>query len=269
LRGENLAIEWRQLADSPAELPGLAAELAQLQVDVIITTGGTPPSLAAKEATRTIPIVMTTIGDPVGIGLVASLAHPGGNVTGLSIMAPTLNSKRLDILKEVVPGLSRVAWLSNPANATTPLNWREITSAGQILGIVLQQLDAPAGRELANAFEVAAREGCDAVLVQEDAALTLNRRQIVDIALQRHMPLVAGLREFADAGALVSYGPSMAALFRRAAYYVDRILKGTKPADLPVEQPREFEFVINIRTAQALGLTIPQHVLLQATEVIQ
>jgi putative ABC transport system substrate-binding protein len=266
--GRNLVFEHRFSEGNAERFPEFAAELVQLRVDCIIVTT-TPAALAAKHATQTIPIVMPTAIDPVGAGLVASLARPGGNLTGLSVLAPELSGKRLELLQEVVPGLTRVAVLWNGANPANASAWQETQAAARALGLLLHSQDVRNPQDLQGAFGLMAQARPDALLVLGDALLGMHRPQIVAFATQQHLPSVFAERESVVAGGLMSYGPSLPDLYRRAAYYVDRLLKGTKPADLPVEQPMKFELVINLKTAKALGITIPQSTLFQATEVIQ
>ncbi len=266
--GRDIVIEYR-FADGKAErLPDLAAELVRLNVDVIVTSA-TPATLAAKNATTTIPIVMAAVGDPVGAGLVGSLARPGGNITGLSLLNPALSGKRVELLKEILPGATRLGVLGNPTNPWTALMVREIEVAARTLGMQLQRLEAERPTDFEAAFGAATRGRAAALLVLEDPLMFAYRPTIVGLAARSRLPAAYGLREFVDAGGLMSYGASAPDLFRRAATYVDKILKGGKPADLPVEQPTKFELVINLKTAKALGLKIPPSVLIRADEVIQ
>jgi len=265
--GQNLVVEYRHAEGQLERLPELAAELAQLQVDVIVTLAA-PPTLAARQATETIPIVFTNVNDPVGLSLVASLARPGGNITGLSTLSGVTSGKRLELLKETVPGVSRVAAFWSAANPGQVLVFQEAQEAAQALGLQLQPLGARSPDDFDSLFDVAIGERADALVVLPAVRLRYPS-QLVDFAAKHGLPAMYSERAKVEAGGLMAFEPNYGALNRRAAYYVDRILKGTKPADLPVEQPREFDFVINLRTAQALGLTIPPHVLLQATEVIQ
>jgi putative ABC transport system substrate-binding protein len=266
--GQNIAIESRFAEGKWNQLPGLAAELVRVKVDVIVTYT-TPATQAAKQATGTIPIVVATVIDPVAAGLVASLAHPGGNVTGLSQMVPELVGKQLEVLKEVAPKISRVALLSNPANSAHALAIRDMKVAARSLGVQLQLLEARGPSEIGSAFAAMTTERAGAVIVLVDSMLIDHRTRIADLAARRRLPTVSATIETAEAGGLIAYGPSVRDMFRRAAAYVDKILKGAKPADLPIEQPTKFELVINLRTARALGLTIPQSVLLRADQVIQ
>jgi putative ABC transport system substrate-binding protein len=266
--GQNLVFERRFSEGNAERFPEFAAEMVRLRVDLIIVTT-TPAALAAKHATQSIPIVIPTAIDPVEAGLVASLARPGGNITGLSILALELNGKRLELLQEVVPGMTRVAVLWNAANPANASAWQETQAAAGALGLLLHSQDVRGSQDLEGAFALMAQAHPDALLVLGDALIAMHRPQIAEFATQQHLPSVFATREDVVAGGLMSYGPSLPDLYRRAATYVDKILKGTKPADLPVEQPLKFELVLNLKTAQALGLTIPPIVLFQADEVIQ
>jgi len=268
VEGQNIAIESRWAEGKYDRLPGLAAELVRLKVDVIVTAA-VPAIRAAKEATRTIPIVMASVVDPVTTGLVASLARPGGNITGLSTMAPELVGKQLQMLKEVVPKSSRVAVLWNPANPGNAPQLREAEAAARTLGVRLQPLEARNPNDFDGAFAAMTRQQAGALIVLVDSMLNDHRTRIADLAAKSRLPAVYGLPEHAEAGGLMAYGASRSDLFRRAATYVDKILKGAKAGDLPVEQLSKFELVINLKTAKALGLTIPQSVLIRADEVIQ
>jgi putative ABC transport system substrate-binding protein len=265
--GQNLTLEYRW-ADSEEHAAGLAGDLIALPVDVLVVASGTGSARAVHQATTTVPIVMTWVGDPVATGLVASLARPGGNVTGLSSMAPQLNGKRLEMLQAILPRVSRVVLIR--AGGLAGLNTEQQgQAAAQLLGIELLGIETHDASEVEAALETAVRWRADTVWADGSPLVVSLRGLIVDFATKHQLPVLGQAREFVEAGGLLSYGPSRIAMFRRAAYYVDRILKGAKPADLPVEQPTTFDLVINLRSAQALGLTIPQHVLLQATEVIQ
>ena len=266
--GRNLVFE-RRFSEGKAEcFPELAAELVRLKVDCIIVPT-TPAALAARNATQTIPIVITAANDPVGAGLVASLARPGGNITGLSNLASELTGKRLELLKEVIPGLTRVAVLWNAANPANASAWEETQAAARALGLLLHAQDVRSPQDLEGAFTHTAQVHPEALLVLQDSLIVMHRPHIVAFATQQRLPGVFANREWVVAGGLMSYGPSTLDLFRRAAIYVDKILKGAKPADLPVEQPVKFELALNLKTAQALGLTIPPSVLLRADEVIE
>jgi putative tryptophan/tyrosine transport system substrate-binding protein len=268
VEGHNIAIDVRSPEDDPARLPALAAELVQRKVDVIVTMG-IPATQAAKEATATIPIVAAAVGDPVGAGLVASLARPGGNITGLSFFTTETAGKRVELLKEVVPNPSRVAVLWNPTNRSKQLEWRETQVAARALGLTLQSVEVQGPDEFDHAFAAITGERPDALVTLSDPLTNTHRKRIVDFAATSRLPAVYTFRSYADDGGLLAYGPHLPALFRRAAVYVDKILKGAEPADLPVEQPTTFELVINLKTAQALGLTLPPTLLFQADEVIR
>ena len=268
VEGQNVIIESRYFGDRIEQLPALAAELVRLQVDVIVT-GAAPEPEAAKRATSTIPIVTAAHLDPVGSGLVASLARPGGNVTGLSQATPELRGKQLELLKEAVPRLSSVAVLSNPTLPSLALELKELEVAARALKVRLYVVEARVPSELKDAFSVATKERAGALIVLANAVFIRSRVQIVELAAKNRLPLMSQAREYAEAGGLMAYGANLSGLMRRAATFVDKILKGAKPADLPVEQPTKFEFVINLKTAKALGLTIPQSLLVRADEVIQ
>jgi putative ABC transport system substrate-binding protein len=246
----------------------MAAELVHLRVDVIVAAGTLAP-LAAKQATATIPIVMAPAGDPVSSGLVPSLARPGGNVTGLSLMAPDLGGKRLELLKELLPGISRVAILWNAANPYAADVFRETERAARILRIALQSLEVRNPDDFDIVFEAAKVQHPEGLITVEDPLTGDFRKQIVDFAARSWLPAIHGIREFVEAGGLISYGASVSDLSRRAATYVDKILRGAKPADLPVQQPTKFEFVVNLNAAKALNLAIPLALLARADEVIE
>ena len=266
---KNIVIDYRFAEGRSDRLPDLAAELVRLKVDIIVALA-TPAAAAAKNATQTIPIVMIGAYDPVGVGLIAGLARPGGNVTGLSFgVGMETVSKGLELLKETVPKVRRVAILSNPANPAHPLAMREVNVAARSLGLQLQLLEARGPNEFDGAFAAMAKERVGALLVVADGLFILHRTRLADLAARSRLPAIYGYREHVEAGGLMSYGSSLRDLWRRAATYVDKILKGAKPADLPVEQPTKFELVVNLKTAKALGLTIPQSVLVRADEVIQ
>ena len=268
VEGQNIAIESRWAEGKEDQYATLAADLVRLKVDVIVTVGGAATK-AAQQATRAIPVVMSLVNDPLGSGLVSSLARPGGNVTGISLMAPDLVGKQLGVLKEMVPKVSRVALLRNPANpANAPLS-REAEAAARALGVRLQTLEARNPQEIESAFAAMTRERAGALVVLTDSIFTNQRRQIAELAAERRLPAVYGNTEHAEAGGLVAYGANFLDLERRAATYVDKILKGAKPADLPVEQSTKFELVINLKTAKTLGLSIPASLLSRADEVIQ
>jgi putative tryptophan/tyrosine transport system substrate-binding protein len=268
IEGQTIVIEYRWAEGEYDRFPDLVADLIRLKVDVIVTAG-TPGTLAAKQATKTIPIVMAVAGDAVGAGLVASLARPGGNVTGLTTIVQDLEGKRLELLKEVVPGLSRVGVLWNPVNPVNPIIFKQTQIAAQTLGLTVQTLDVRGVEEFEDAFAILARERPDALIMITDRFLLTHRKRIVEFMAQHRLPTMYPYRELVVEGGLLSYAPSYTDSFRRAATFVDKILKGTKPADLPVEQPMKFELVLNLKTAQALGLTIPPTLLFQADEVIR
>ncbi len=266
--GRNIAFEIRYAEGRPDRALGLAAELVRADVDIILTSG-TELILAAQKASSAIPVVMVGIGDPVGSGIVASLAHPGGQVTGLSLIAPDLAAKRLELAKETLPGLAHVAIIWNPSNASVTLRFRETEAAARAMNLKLQSIEARQPRDFEKDLQAAARAGAQALITTEDALMMGQRAEIIRSAIKHRLPAISGLRIFADAGSLLSYGPNNPDLWRRAAHYVDRIFGGSKPADLPVEQPAKFDLIINLKTAKALGLTIPQTVLMRADEVIQ
>jgi putative ABC transport system substrate-binding protein len=268
IEGQHFTIHAR-FADGRAErLPKLAAELVRQAVDIILT-GSNPGALAAQHATTTIPIVMVTTGDPVAAGLVASLARPGGNVTGVTALGQVLNAKRLELIKEAVPGVSRVAVLINPVSAYTPPFLREREGMARALGLHLSVLEARDASAFETAFAALPSERAGALMIQTDAMFIRYRWRIVELVAKSRLPAVYGEREFVQAGGLMFYGASLATMYRHAAVHADKILKGAKPADLPVEQPTKFELVVNLKTAKTLGLTIPQSVLLRADEVIR
>jgi ABC-type uncharacterized transport system substrate-binding protein len=267
--GKTIVIEYRWAEGKSNRVPDLVAELVRLKVDVILA-GSSAVAVAAKNATGTIPIVMATGGDPVGLGLVASLARPGGNVTGLSFSVGTDTiGKGLELLNESVPKARRMAALSNPANPSHALAIEPLRIAARSLGVQLQLLEARDPNEFNNAFAAMARERVGALLVVLDPFFGFHRARLLDLAAKSRLPAMYGSREYPEAGGLMSYGTDFRYNFGRSATYVDKILKGAKPADLPVEQPTKFELVINLKTAKALGLTIPQSILARADEVIR
>ena len=269
VEGKTFVLEFRYGESRAERTSDLARELVSLKVDVIVTA--TDPAIAAvKQQTQTIPIVMANSTDPVGTGFVASLARPGGNVTGNSAISPELSGKRLELLREVVPGLSRVALIWNPNIRGAVLDYNETEGAARSLGLQLQSVEVPRAEDLDRAFSAVTKDRAQALIVPGPNPVTFaNRGQIASFGQKNRLPSIYGQNEYVDAGGLMSYGPSTADLWRRAATYVDKILKGTKPADLPVERPATFDLVINLKAAKALGLMIPQSVLLRATEVIQ
>jgi putative tryptophan/tyrosine transport system substrate-binding protein len=268
VEGRNLIIEYRSADGRSERFAALATELVGLKVDLIVTRG-TPAAVAAKNATRTIPVVMANAGDPVDSGLVTSLARPGGNVTGLSSLTVPLEAKRFGLLRELVPGITRIAALYNMSSPANPPQWKEIETAARSLSIQPQLLDVRRPEDLAPAFDAATRQRADGLIVGQEGLFQANRKLIAELAAKHRLPAIYRSMEFIEAGGLMAYGPSYPDLYRRAATYVDKILKGAKPGDLPVEQPTKFELIINLKTAKALGLTIPQSLLLRADEVIQ
>ena len=266
--GKNFVIEYRYAEGKFDRLPELAAELVRLKVDIIVSAGPIV-TRAAKEATVTIPIVMAQDADPVGSGFVASLARPGGNITGLSTLSPEISGKQLELLREIVPRLSRVAVLGNSPNPGNAQVLKEMELAAGAFGVKLQYLDVLSPKDIETAFRAASKGRADAVLALASAVLISQRAQIADLAIKSRLPAIYERREYVEAGGLMTYGVSITDLDRRAATYVDKILKGTKPADLPVEQPKKFEFIINLKAAKQIGLTIPPNVLVRADKVIR
>jgi len=266
--GRNIVIESRWAEGKYDQLPRLAAELIGLKVDVIVTYG-TPAAQAAQRATGTIPIVMAGIIDPVASGLIRNLARPGGNITGQSMMSPDLVAKQLEMLKEVVPKLSRVALLSNPANPGNAPQVQYGQDAGRALGLQIQALKASNPGDIDRAFSVMSEERAGGLVVLVDAALLDHRARIVDLAARSHLPAMYGLSDYTEAGGLMAYGPNRLAMFQHAATYVDKILKGAKPGDLPVEQPTKFELIVNMKTVKALGIKIPDSIMLRADKIIE
>ena len=265
--GQTIVVEFRSAEGRSERIPELVSELVGLKVDVLVTASS-PGALAAKKATGTIPIVMVAT-NPIGLGLVASLARPGGNVTGLSYFNEAIQAKRLEMLVEFVPGLARVAVLRNPTVAAHANFWAETEAAAGKLGVTLQALDVRGPGDFEAAFAAAVRGNAQALIALDDGLTIAYRPRIVALAASSRLPAIYGLREFPDDGGLISYGPNFADLTRRSATYVDKILKGAKPADLPVEQPTKFELVINRKTANALGLTLPPTLLARADDVIE
>jgi len=266
--GKNISIEYRYAEGRKDRLPDLAADLVRLKVDIIVASTATD-SLAAKNATRAIPIVMASPGDPVALGLVESLARPGGNITGLSMIAPELAGKRLELLKEMVPQLSRVAVLWNPQGTTSPLSWKELQLPARQLGLQLHSLEVRSSKDFDKAFEDATRARAGALAIMPDPLFAGNLKRIAELAAKNRLPSIFHLEEFVESGGLVAYGVDRPDQFRRGATYVDKILKGTKPSDLPVEQPTKFEFIVNLKAAKQIGLTIPPNVLARADKVIR
>jgi len=268
IEGQNLIVEYRSGDGHIERFPQLAAELVRLNVDIIITRG-TPAALAAKKATATIPIVMAAIREPVETGMVASLARPGGNVTGLSAFVTELTAKRIEIMREVIPQLSRMALIDNMANRSVPAQWDETKRAAFALGIQPQLYDVRKAEDIERAFSSAIAQRVNALSVGNDSVVIANRIQVVQLAAKHRLPAIYATRDFVDAGGLLSYAAHYPDLYRRAAAYVDKIFKGAKPADLPVEQPTKFEIVVNLKAASALGLTVPSTLLARADEVIE
>jgi len=268
VEGKNIFIEWRFAEGKSDRLPSLAAELVRLKVDVIVAEAPTS-TRSAKQATVTIPIVMVFDDDPVGSGFVASLARPGGNITGLSTLSPEISGKQLEILKEIVPKLSRVGVLGDVTRPGIPQELREINVAADAFRVQVQYLEVRGSKDIEIAFRAAIKERVDAVLVLGSPVLTSERKQVVELAVKSRLPAIYAREEPVEDGGLMSYGVSIADLSRRAATYVDEILKGAKPADLAVEQPKNFELIINLKAAKQIGLTIPPNVLARADRVIR
>ena len=266
--GRNIAIEVRNAAGRSDRLPALVEELLRLKVGVIVAVN-TPAALAAKRATSTVPIVIMRVADPVGQGLLASLAHPGGNVTGLSFMPDELGAKGIQILREIVPGITRVGALYKADNPGALVVVTETERRSVQLGLHFLRLPIPDPPDLTAAFQAATRARIEALFVMDDGAMTKHRKQLGELAARHSLALVSIYRDLAEAGGFIAYGPSLSAVYRRGAVYVDRILKGAKPADLPVEQPTKFDLAINLRTARQLGLTVPPAVILRADWVIE
>jgi len=268
--GQNISIEWRFASPSRLgeELNAFANELVGLKLEAIVTTAG-PATRAMKQATSTIPIVMAFSGDPVGTGLVESLSRPGKNLTGLSFMSPDLSAKRLEVLIEAFPKINRIATLWNPDDPVYALELQRTETAAQSFGVTLRPMQVRTHDDFAPAFAAMVQDNADAVIVFAHTLTIGNRGSIIELANQQRLPAMYGIREFVDEGGLIAYGPSVRTLFKRAAFFVDKILNGAKPADLPVEQPTKFELVINLKTANALGLTVPPSLLARADEVIE
>jgi putative ABC transport system substrate-binding protein len=268
IEGKNIAIEYRYADGNADRVPDLAAELVGLKLDVIVTYQ-TPSVLALRKASTTTPIVFTMLSFPVENGIVASFARPGGNATGLTVLSEQLNGKRLELLKETVPNVTRIGVLSNPANPTQPLEWKEIETTAQVLGLKIQSLGVRSLKDFDSAFEAALRERVQGLINLPEALFSTNVNRILEFAAKNKLPGMYSDPQYTHAGGLMSYSPIFSDLFRRAAIYVDKILKGAKPADLPVEQPTKFELAINLKTAKQIGLTIPPHVLTRADRVIR
>jgi putative ABC transport system substrate-binding protein len=268
LEGKNIVLDMRNAEGNNDRLAALADELVRLRVGVILALN-TPAAMAAKKATATIPIVIARVTDPVQSGLVSSLARPGGNITGLSFNNAELAVKGLELLREAIPRIARVGVLSNAANPAHPPQVAAIESAGERIGLKLHSVILRSPDDLAAAFQAAARAGAEAVFVLDDTALTRQRGEIVKVATAHSLPVVARYKDFADSGALIAYGPNLSAVYRRAAYYIDKLLRGANASELPLEQPSVFDLVVNLKTAKALELTISQSVLVRADHVIQ
>jgi putative tryptophan/tyrosine transport system substrate-binding protein len=268
VEGQNLVLDYRSADGRPERFPQLAAELLRLNVDLIVTRG-TPAVMAAKNATETIPVVMAASGEPVGTGVVAGLARPGGNVTGLSALTSELVAKRLELMRETIAGIRRIAFLQNMGNPVAPSQWEEFKTAAPLLGFEAQLLDVRQPENIVRAFDTAIAQRADAILVANDTVTLTNRQQVVELAAKHRLPAMYNNREFIDAGGLMAYGVSYPDLYRRAAIFVDKIFKGANPADLPVEQPTKFDLVMNLKAAKALGLEVPPMLLARADEVIE
>ncbi len=267
VEGQNIITEKRYAEGRLERFPDLAAELVHLKVNVIVSIG--PATPYAAKSIKDIPVVMGYSGDPVDAGIVASLARPGGNVTGVTFFAAELAGKRVELLKEAVPGISRLAALANPRHAGEQRELKETQVAAQAFALPLQYLTVKAPGDFEDAFAAIVRERANALIVFPDAVTLARRKEIAEFSVRRRIPSISGWTEFAEAGGLMTYGPNLVDSLRRVAYYVDRILKGTKPADLPVEQPTKFEFVINLKTAKQIGVTIPPEVLARANRLIK
>jgi len=265
---ETVVFEFRYAEGRVDRLPALAADLIRKNVDVVVAAG-TEPTDAARKATTIIPIVMVAIGDPIAAGFIASLARPGGNITGTSLLATELSAKRLALLKETLPALSRLAVLWSPNNASTGQKIKQIEAAAATLGVQIQSLELRAPSDIEKSFESAAQFGAEAIMTTEDAIQITYRARVIDLATWQRIPVASEFGEFAHAGALMSYGPNILDSFRHAAGYVDKVLRGAKPDDLPVEQPTLFELIINLKTAKALGITMPPSFLSRADDVIE
>jgi putative ABC transport system substrate-binding protein len=268
VEGQNVVLEYRSAGGRPNAFPALAEELVRLKVDLILTRG-TAAVTAAKNATSTIPIVMAASGDPLGTGVVSGLARPGGNVTGLSALAAEVSGKRLQLLKETVPGIRRIAAVLDKGTGFMPQQWRSTEQSARAMGIEPRLVEIEKAEDLRPAFDAVVKHRADAVVVGLGPVMQGNVARIVELATKHRLPSVFTSREMVDAGGLMAYGVSYPDAYRRAATYVDKIFKGAKPADLPIEQPTKFEFVLNLKTAKALGITIPHAVLLRADEVLR
>ncbi len=268
IEGKNLLVEWRSAEGNSARLPELAVELVRLQFDVLVTSS-TPGAFALQKATSSIPIVMITVADPVGTGLVKSLARPGGNSTALSVMTAELNPKRLELLRGMVPKVTRVAVLVNPSNVGNMAGLKTIQDAAPKVGVTIHAVEARTPGDIANAFAIMTRQNIEALVVTLESLFQQQRGQIVELAMKQRLPTIGAYAGFAESGGLMSYGQSLWESHRRAANYIDKIFKGANPGDLPVEQPTKFELFINMKTASTLGIRVPQTILVQATKVIE
>jgi putative ABC transport system substrate-binding protein len=268
VEGQNIVIEWRSADDMLERLPSLLLELVRLNVAVIVTAEGTP-AIAARNATLTLPIVFAQSGDPVALGLVKSLAHPGGNVTGLTTVAADLAGKQIELLRQVVPQVSRIGVLFNVANPFVDLTLKHAQTTARAINVKLEQFSTREVADISNAFAAMVKARVNGILVQSDPMFLRHRAQIAELALQTRLPAIYGIPEHAEAGGMMAYAASRTDLFRRAASYVDKILKGAKAGDLPVQQPTKFDLIINMKTATVLGIKIPQSILMQATQVIE
>ena len=268
VEGQNLIIEYRSADGRNERLPDLVSDLIRLKVDVIVLRG-TPEVMAVKNATSTIPVVISAVVDPVGLGLAASLSNPGGNFTGMSSFASELGGKRVELLKELVPRIKRMAFLGDFRNSAVQMLWEEMQLAAQSLAMEALRFDVRRAADVSRAFDEAIREKAEAISVSVDGTTRTNRQLIIDLAAMNKLPAIYSAREFADDGGLIAYGASYAELYLRAASFVDKIFKGAKPAELPIEQPTKFDLVINLKTAKALGLTIPPTLITRADEVIE
>ncbi len=266
--GKNLVIEWRSAERKSERLPELAAELVRLKLDVLVTSG-TPASLAAQKATTTIPIVMAGVGDPVGSGLVKSLARPGGNSTGLANMTAELGPKLLEMLRGMAPKVIRVAVLVHPANVSTTALLKNVQAAALKVGVKIQPVEASTPQEIDNGFAAMARQNAGALIVPREQLFSQQRSQILELTAKQRLPSIGSFSDYVEAGGLMSYGNNIRESYRRAATYVDKIFKGANPGDIPVEQPTHFELFVNMKTAKALGVKVPQSILVQATKVIE
>jgi putative tryptophan/tyrosine transport system substrate-binding protein len=269
IEGRNIILDYRWAEGHADRLPKLAAELAELKPDLVFSVWGTPGALAAKNATLKIPIVFAGVGDAIGVGLVASLARPGGNVTGSTFISEETIAKQLEFLKEAVPALARVAILVNPTNPVYGPVLEASEGPANALHLRLQRLGVQSADDFDGAFDAAAREHADGLVVLRDTVIVINTSRLLELAAKRRLPTMYGMREFVDAGGLISYGPDLRDMFRRAAHVVDKILRGANPIDVPVEQATRFELVINLKTSKALGLTMPPSLLVHADEVIE